>query len=155
MEVNDVITAFYCSKVTKLEADLLGQQIGECTSQQTFEALAVLVALRAWCAVWRSQRVQLRVRSDSMSSLIIVLKLTTAGHGPGIIAREIALDIAESVYRPDVSEHVPGIANCICDELSRLHQPGASYKFPTTLIGVKETVVPLRTLSYFRTLPQK
>ena len=72
--------------------------------------------------------------------------------GPGIIAREIALDVAEALYRPDVVEHVPGIANKVCDMLSRKFQPKAQYFLPTPLAQVLETIVPLRDKSYYRSI---
>ena len=55
----------------------------------------------------KRRRVQptIRVRSDSVSALTIVLKLKTKGKGPGIIARDMALDIAEGCYQPLIAEH--------------------------------------------------
>ena len=94
----------------------------------------------------------LRVRSDSVSALMLVLNLKASGIGPGIIAREVALDIAESVYRPDFVQHVPGISNVICDALSRLHQPDAKKELPKALVGVRRDVVRSRGKAFFRTL---
>ena len=51
------------------------------------------------------RRPTIRVRSDSISALTIVLKLKTKGKGPGIVAREMALDMAEANYQPHIAEH--------------------------------------------------
>ena len=52
-----------------------------------------------------------------------MLRLKTSGAGPGIIAREVALDISDALYRPDIVQHVPGVANKVCDILSRHSNP--------------------------------
>ena len=41
----------------------------------------------------------------------------------GFIAREVALDIGASAYRPDVAEDIPGVANKAADALSRPRAP--------------------------------
>ena len=61
-----------------------------------------------------------------------------------IVAREIALDIANAAYAPDFNEHVPGISNLMADELSRKHQPGVTFKVPEALCHAKEHVLPPR-----------
>ena len=152
VEHNRIITHYFISEVITIEASLLGQDIGEASSQQTFEALAALVALRAWSHLWKAQRCVIKVRSDSISALVVVLRLKTCGKGPGIVAREMALDVAESLYRPDVVEHVPGIANKVCDMLSRKFQPGAKFSMPSALKHANETVVAVRNKAYYRSL---
>ena len=112
----------------------------------------MLVALRCWKSTWLHERVVLRVRSDSMSALILCLKLKTSGAGTAIIAREMALDIAASEYTPQIVEHVPGVVNLIPDELSRRYQPGHGFVLPAALSAVAETKLDPRTSSYFRTV---
>ena len=129
---------------------MLGQQIGKCDSQQTFEALAVLVALRTWVPHWIGTRSRLTVRSDSVSALVLVLKLKAAGRGPNLIAREIALDMAEAIYQPEVLEHVPGISNKVCDQLSRLYEPGKGANFPELLRDVPRIKVAQRRSNFYR-----
>ena len=92
------------------------------------------------------------MRSDSISALVLVLKLKTSGAVAGIIARDIALDIASGVYEPHVTEHVLGIANVTCDVLSRKYDPRKSYELPRLLEGVDEQVLPLRDSNYFKSL---
>jgi hypothetical protein len=151
---NGVITSFFAAPLSLAESKILRFTIAESAAQQTVEALAVLAALRAWKHRWLHQRVFIRVKSDSMSALILTFKLKTSGIGSGIIAREIALDLAQSEYQPNVVQHVPGVDNIIADELSRKYQPGHVFTLPTALAGVTELQLPIRDQSYFRsTLP--
>ena len=53
----------------------------------------------------------------------MVCKMQPHSEQLGIIAREIALDVAESSYSPDEVVHIPGIANKAADFLSRLCIP--------------------------------
>ena len=147
-----IITAWFASKINTTEARLLELPIGSAAAQQTAEALAALVALRVWRLRWAQAGARLRVRSDSIAALIVVLKLKTCGRGSAIIAREMALDVAWSNFTPHVAEHVPGVANVVCDMLSRLHQPGKKFVLPRELIGVTETKLPERGREYYKTL---
>ena len=99
------IVSWFASALSVSERAALGISLGDCAAQQTVEALAALVALRAWSSRWIGLQPTLRVRSDSISALTIVLKLKTRGRGPGIIARDMALDIAEGCYCPLIAEH--------------------------------------------------
>ena len=130
----------------------MGFKIGEAAGQQAAEALAALVALRSWHDLWKQQPVLLRVRSDSISALVLALKLKTKGKGCTVVAREMALDIARACYEPLVVEHVPGVANKICDGLSRKHQPGKSFKLPALLADVEETKLSKRDSSFFQSI---
>ena len=147
---NGHITSFFAAPLSTEEATLLGFTISESAAQQTVESLAVLVALRAWRPRWIHRRVFIRVKSDSMSALILTFKLKTSGVGSGIIAREIALDVAQSEYRPNIVEHVPGIDNVVADELSRKFQPGHVFALPPCLTDVPELQLAARDRSYFR-----
>ena len=64
----------------------------------------------------------------------------------------MALDIAWSNFTPHVAEHVPGVANVICDMLSRLHQPNKAFVLPDELAYVREIVLPERRRDYYQTL---
>ena len=130
--------------------ELLQLNIGDAASQQAVEALCALVALRIWASRWNRKQITLRVRSDSISALILVLCLKTSGKATGIIAREMALDIAAACYPPMVAQHVPGVANKTCDVLSRRFQPGTEFKVPALLKDVPETELPVRTAAYYK-----
>ena len=71
----------------------------------------MLVALRLWSSHWRNRRVTLTVRSHNVATLAMVAKMQPHSQQLGIIAREIALDVASATYAPDVAVHLPGLAN--------------------------------------------
>ena len=59
----------------------------------------------------------------------------------------MALDIADTVYVPDVAEHVPGVANVGPDVLSRRfapRTPGTAWELPARLAGIDGCTPPLR-----------
>ena len=89
--VNGVTLEFFKSAISAEEARILGMEIGSSSSQQAAEALVALVALRLWKSHWLDEGTTLRVKSDSVAPLILVVKLKTSGSACGIIAREVAL----------------------------------------------------------------
>ena len=94
----------------------------------------------------------LRVKSESISALVLTLNLKTKGKGAGIVARELALDVAASEYAPNVAEHIPGVENILADALSRRFEPNFDFILPTIFSTVPEAVLPPRGNDYFRTL---
>ena len=114
----------------------------------------MLVALRLWADTWLRGRVRVRVRGDSVAMLTAVMHMKAAAGGSTIlIAREIALDVAESAYAPDVGSHLPGDANVTADALSRRWDPDAGeWRLPLALAGATEAVAPQRNRAYYRTL---
>jgi hypothetical protein len=151
VEDNRIQSWFACGLGAEEQAILRISQ-AESAAQQVVESLVVLVALRAWKSRWLHQRVVLRVKSDNISALVMCLKLKTDGFGTGIVARELALDIACSEYKPQIGEHIPGVDNVIADALSRKLQPGVVFNLPPCLRTVEEMVVPTRGMEFFRTL---
>jgi hypothetical protein len=149
---DNLIQSWFACGLSDDEQTLLQISLAESAAQQVVEALVVLVALRAWKDRWVHQRVLLRVKSDNISALVMCLRLKTDGYGTGIVARELALDVACSEYRPQIAEHIPGVDNVIADALSRRHQPGANVQLPACLHGIKELVLPPRGREYYRTL---
>ena len=144
--------AWFASPLSTEELEVLELQLGDCAAQQAVEALCALVALRAWFKRWQNLQPTIRVRSDSVSALVLAIRLKTKGRAPGIIAREIALDIAAAHYVPHVAEHVPGLHNVIPDALSRKFQPGQTFVVPRVLQLVPETVLEMRGRKYFRSI---
>ena len=112
---------------------ILQISIGQASCQQVAEAFAIMIALRMWSKTWLNQRAVLEVKSDSVSALNLLLNMKTSGPGNSLIAREIALDLAQGLYRPQVVEHVAGLANQSADSLSRIFQPNESYCVPPSL----------------------
>ena len=144
----------FSSGLTREDSKHLGHELGEASGQQCWESLCALVALRVWRKHWDSRRVKLLIRGDSVAMLTLVLRMKPSqSPGMGLIARELALDIAENVYQPDVAtSHVSGIMNKMADQLSREAAPGGRDERPQALENVPETIVLPRKREWFRTL---
>ena len=148
---------YIADAITSEDIAIFGYELGDPAGQQTWEALIILVALRCWSKLWNHRRVALEVKSDSVSALTATLLLRARGPGPSLVARELALDIAEASFVPDTATHLPGVANVVPDALSRRFQPAADgkskvWKVPTMLGDSLETIPPVRNRSYYRTL---
>ena len=133
LEVNGSPKAFFAEELTTKHAKILQISIGQASSQQVAEAFAIMIALRMWSKTWLNQRAVLEVKSDSVSALNLLLNMKTSGPGNCLIAREIALDLAQSVYQPQVVSHISGLANVTADQLSRVYSPGSSHSVPDHL----------------------
>ena len=149
LALRGVIVAYFSSSLSDSELDVLGHVRGCAKGQQTFEALAILVALRLWSSQWAQSRARPTVRSDSVSALTVLIKFKAAGRGPSIVAREIALEYAQSTYAPTLAQHVSGLANSTCDILSR---PEQGRPLPDCLRSAQHVSVPSRDASWFRTV---
>ena len=133
-------------------------EIGSPNGQQVWESLNLLVALRVWKTFCKPGRVRLFVRGDSVTMLSLMTKMRPPPESPGLtlIAKELALDIADGSYAPDLAEHVPGIANKGPDALSRRFMPRTAdqgpWCVPASMPSFLEVKVPLRCASWYRTL---
>ena len=85
-----------------------------------------------------------------MAALAMVCRMQPSSPTLGIIARELALDIADAVYEPQLASHVPGLANVAADTLSRKHQPGYAFRLPSILHGCLEVHPPARDDAWWR-----
>ena len=94
----------------------------------------------------------LTVRSDNLATLAMVAKMQPHSPHMGIVAREIALDVAAASYAPDIVEHLPGVANTGSDTLSRLHSPDKSYNIPDYLKDIMAEPAPMRVDSWYKAL---
>ena len=153
LEVNYTIVAFLRSPLDAEGVDLLGHPIGEARGQQVWETLCALVALRAWKQHWKESRFNLVVRGDSVFMLTVVLHMRPASSSPGLglLAREMALDMAEGCYEPEVhAQHVAGRSNVIADALSRDFDK--ELVLPPALQKTARTIVSQRGRSWYRTL---
>ena len=135
--VDRKIESYFSSELTTEDLTLFDHERGDCRGQQTWEGLAMLVALRLWANEWLQGRVRLRVRGDSVTMLTAVMHMkANANSSLVLIAREVALDVAESAYAPDVGGHLPGDANTTADALSRKCSPEAGqWQLPGELRG--------------------
>jgi len=144
--------SWFSSPLTAEDSELFGHEIGDCSGQQTWECLVVLVALQLWKDEWQHLRAHLEVRADSVASLTMALSMKAAGRGPGIVARELALLLGDAEFRPSVLSHIPGVANVSADALSRRHEPGKKFSLPPCLRTVREASPPVRCRAYYLTL---
>ena len=144
---------YFAVPTTDADARHIGLEISrDSKCQQAFEALTVLVALRHWRYHWATRRVVLHVSSDNMSALSMVCKMQPHSESLGVIARELTLDIADSVYEPQLVSHTPGVANIAADMLSRKFEPGHHFSLPHCLAAATETLPAERTTEWWRAL---
>ena len=151
--IGGVVKRFFYQAVQDEDLAVLKVKRGDHRAQQAFESLALLVALREWEDVWKGLRVAMTVRSDSVAGLTAMLKFKSAGDAPAIVAREAALLIGRSTYTPIIFQHIPGIANCIADVLSRLDSPGGEQrKLPEELKDAERHHPQTRARAWWRSL---
>eukprot|EP00435_Cladocopium_sp_Y103_P040827 s1627_g11.t1 len=150
--LNGVIREYLFDVAQPFEMELLGITVGSSESQQAMEALAGLVALRIWKPHWMSARAFLALRSDNVGALTLFGRLKTSSRSNSIIAREFSLDLGDSSFAPQVTEHIPGFSNVICDQLSRIFDPTAQYSIPGCLHGVPRVPCFSRDRTWWRSL---
>ena len=114
VSVNGGPVACFSGVITPEDEEVLQVTRGDIKGQQSFEGLALLVAVQLWSNLWCARRVRLILRSDNVGVLSIYFAVKGRGEGMNLIAREYALDIRECSYEPDVIEDIPGITSqCI------------------------------------------
>ena len=127
---------------------------GSADGQQIWEALAMLVALKLWVKDLVLQRISLQVRGDNVGALVLLIKMRPRTSQLAIIARELALCLANSSFPPRVV-HTPGIAHKVADLLSRVHQHAAidtaAWSHPALSESVRDDV-PRRCPSFYKTI---
>ena len=151
---NGAIVEYFSDALSADDLERFHYDAGSSDGQQTWESLAALAALRCWASHWQEDRVRLRVRGDSVTMLTAMLQLKAATRSPlTLLARELALDVAESSFEPDLGSHLPGDANTLADVLSRRFAPGAAvWAVPAQLTAAAEVRLPARDRSFYRTI---
>ena len=150
--VDGIPTEYYAVPVSRFDEIVLGISRGDPKAQQALEALNLLVALRQWSAWWRQDRVALEVRADNVAALTLLLRLKGSSPALNRVAREVAIDLGNAAYRPDVLTHTPGVASTTADALSRRFDPDFAYKPPHALSGACEVQPVARNKAYWLTL---
>ena len=157
LAIDGVPVEYFGIPTTAEDAQQMGLELtytSEC--QQAFEALVILVALREWRHAWATTRCVLHVNSDNMAALAMMCKMQPHSPSLGVVAREVALDVADAVYDPQVATHVPGVANVCADELSRRYQPDRRFVLPALLCSCKEVKPVDRSPTWWRaSLPRR
>ena len=143
---------WFAVNLTAFDHQFFGWARGDPGGQQTWEALVLLVAVRHWIEHILHVRAKLRIRGDNMSALEMISTLKSRGAGQARIARELALDLADGTWVPDVLNHEPGVSNTTADVLSRKFQEGKVFAVPACLSGATETHPPARDKAFFRSL---
>ena len=157
LKINNEPKSWYASPLSSHDVLMFKCKIGDPEGQQTWESLNVLVALRIWRAHWLGVRAVLEVKADNVTALSMLAKLKGSTPNLNVIAREMALDIGDSAYRPQVITHCPGIAIKAADALSRKFQPKSSkdnkdVTLHTSLHGIREVVPPVRDPKFYMSL---
>ena len=151
--VDGLPTEYFAVATTADDAKALGLVLStDSKCQQAFEALALLVSLRHWRRFWTSRRCTIHVSSDNMSALSMVCKMQPHSASLGVVARELALDIADSIYQPTLASHVPGVANVTADTLSRKYEPRRTFVLPSILAHCTEAHPKTRDSSWWCTI---
>ena len=75
MEANVKIVAWFYTPMLEHDVCVLGARKGVSDSQQTWEALVLLISLRCWAPYWRQVRCRLQIRSDNVAALAVVAKM--------------------------------------------------------------------------------
>ena len=143
--------SYFAEPITTEDVARFGLVIGSCTHQALLETIAILIGVRAWLPYWTDERLAVRIRSDSSAALGAVGREKSSNPQVNSVVREIALDLAEGVYKIDIKEHLPGKDNTWGDQLSRLFQPGVSTGVPEGLAFVGMQAIPKRDDAWWRT----
>jgi hypothetical protein len=148
---NGIPWSYFAEAVSQQDIERFGIIVGSCRFQALLETLAVLIGIRAWLPLWQDERLAVRVRSDSEAALGAIRRERSANANVNVVVRELALDLAEGLYRIDLKDHLPGKDNTWADLLSRLTQPDAPTQIPEGLRGVGRQVIANRDDAWWRT----
>jgi hypothetical protein len=152
LEISGRITAWLSDEFCSLDRARVDIVVGSCRSQAVVEALAGLVALRAWLPTWGQHRTASSVRPDSQAALGALGKLSSPARAINAVAREVAIDGAACRYGGDVWTHIAGVDNFLADALPRLSEPasaGASRAIPAELTLIARTPCDRRDESWW------
>ena len=108
--------------------------------------------LRLW--LWRltEKRVKIRVRGDNLGALSLLCRMQPKSSSLQLIAREIALEVGQCAYAPDLIEHIPGITNTVADTLSRHCELEDKFVLPESLRDADYVAPPVRNESWWQTM---
>ena len=78
------------------------------------------------------------VPGSSSGQLTLIMSLKGSSKPMNHIARELALDMGDAAFKPDLLSHTPGVASSIADILSRKSSPQSKFDVPDILRGAPE-----------------
>ena len=146
-----VPVAWFATPLTHWDLRRFQASRGEPKHNTTWEALALLLAIRLWLP---GTHVLARIRSDSLSALRSMVKLASSSPALNLIARELALDAVQGLYTIGMATHIPGVSNILPDDLSRMWAP-QPHAFPPALQGVPECVPQDRSPDFWKSTSPK
>ena len=155
--MNGVITECFASPLTTDDSTTFGIPLAVAAGQQVWEALASLVAVVLWSTVWQQERIVLKVKSDNVTALTLLVKMrpspsTIHGRQLAVISRELALRLVNLSFPPDAA-HTPGVGHIFADKLSRVFAPTGKGKVTQDLhhaLATSQVVVtPVRDQSFY------
>ena len=144
--------AFFADAISLHDVKRYRHKVGDHRGQQVWESLALLVSLKAWAGLLIGHRFSWRVtlKGDNVTALNLVLRMKAPAGALKAIAKEVAMVLLESPYRPASAMHIPGLTNTLADALSRKFEPSdAVWVLPKELEGVTEVELPTRTAAYY------
>ena len=151
--MDGVYRHYFSCPISDDDVEIFGIPRGTADGQQTWECLAILVAIDIWACHWKQDRIVLQVRGDNVGALALLIKMRPGSPKIAIIARELALRLVELSFPPD-AVHTPGLAHKVADLLSRVHAPGAIGDSDTVvhpaLAQAARTEVPVRSKAWYR-----
>ncbi len=113
---------WYASKLQPKLVNKFKAATGDPAFNTLWEALALLIACRIWLPKCKVQHLGVRVKSDNVGALRMLLTLSSKAADINVVAMELALTSLDS---RQLLEHIPGVTN-VMPALSRLWAPSAS-----------------------------
>ena len=109
----------------------------------------MLIGVREWLPIWKTQRMIIVARSDAQAALGAWKKERSSNPQINHVVREVSLDLAEGRYRVDVLEHIPGKLNFWADALSRIYMPESPADVPKSLANVPRARPAIRGVGWW------
>lgn len=122
LRVDDKPEEFFAADIPQEALEKFRARWGDSKWTTLWEGLALLLAFRMWLPRL-GFHTRCLVKSDSLSTLIMLAKGKAKSPELNVLAREFALDQALREYRVWWLEHIPGVTNQQADALSRLEAP--------------------------------
>ena len=119
-------------------------KVGDCSSQQSGECLALVSAVKSWKSEWSKEDCLLAIHADNIT---MADSFKGSSRAVNILARVLALEFDDPTHRPDQRKHCAGVCNKVADDLSRRLLPGVSFRVLDFLKDIKKTELPIRQLS--------
>ena len=140
---------WFSSMLTPADEARFGHTIGEAAGQTTWEALALLMAVRAWAKFLVNKKVQMKLRGDNIGALRLAMKLASSHKALNGIGAELALTLEVNGMQEILTSHLPGRLNVKADTLSRVGSPKGPKSVPEEFRHIKERKLPIRDNKFF------